>query len=120
MKQAPLSAGPVSEAKKKVHTVSTPFKNNRASDSPASSPDDWQHIGPVAVDVVAKLKAARERLRIDHQLMQWDLELSQRIEDRAQLFLTHNCDPSISFQDLEIEWQRFKLALALAKKGRHQ
>jgi hypothetical protein len=77
-----------------------------------------QQVGAAARGLLDKLEAQRERMRLIEQLIAWHHDLSQRVAHAQHHFMTRDC--SQDHRDLLLEFEHFKLALALAKKGRRQ
>ena len=69
----------------------------------------WRPIGHTANGVVDRLARQRDRMRVMQQLMDWHIDLSQRIADRAFHFLSRDC--SIKPDDLVLEMERLRLAI---------
>ena len=101
--------------KKLERSGSTASKTERQARSSQPSPE-WQQVGAAGRGLLGKLEAQRERMRLIEQLIAWHHDLSQRVAHAQHHFMTRDC--SQDHRDLLLEFEHFKLALALAKKGR--
>lgn len=68
-------------------------------------------------DVVAELDRARRRIDVDRQLAEWCIDLTARLKCAQGAVMDYH-EGTATVRDLQTEFERFKLAVWLAKKAR--